>query len=87
MFLINSLIQHRKFAGPFLLPVYRMCKKIMLVHYVCHNLRNFRDIIFYSTPLERGALTVLLRGCVTPFFTYRVFSSLLSVWLDSGATY
>jgi len=54
MFLINSLTQHRKFAGPFLLPVYRVCKESVVVHYFCHPVRNFWDRIFYFTPLERG---------------------------------
>jgi len=31
MFLINFLTQHRKFAGRFLLPVYRVCMKIMVI--------------------------------------------------------
>jgi len=41
MFLINSLTQHRKFAGSFLFPVYRVCKISMVVHYFCHPVRNF----------------------------------------------
>jgi len=41
MFLINSLIQNRKFAGPFLLSVYRVCKKSMVLHYFCHPVHNF----------------------------------------------
>jgi len=31
MFLVNFLSQHRKFAGPSLLPVYRVCMKIMVI--------------------------------------------------------
>jgi len=31
MFLIDSLTQHRKFAVPFLLPVCRVCMKIMVI--------------------------------------------------------
>jgi len=55
MFLINSLTQHRKFAGLFLLAVYRVCMKSMMIDCFGHPARNFSDRIFCSTRLERGA--------------------------------
>jgi len=53
-FLINSLTQHRKFSGPFLLEIYRVCMKSMVIVFD-HPVRNFSDRIFFFTPLKMGA--------------------------------
>jgi len=60
MFLIIFLSQPCKFAGPFLLPVYRVCIKIMVINFLVTLYAFFQKEFFAQHHWKEEFKTVLL---------------------------